>query len=300
MRDGVAAPWLVGDDAAMRGSRSGVVAAIVSSAVLLMPAVAAGAQPVTTLSFTAPVAKGFELNVSASEQAGGLALSLDRKRSGSTESVRYGFPASGTATATANLSRGRMEYTLSQAKTVSMRFRATGKVRRGPLAKGCTGPDVRVREGVFEGAVRLVIDKKYFRTIKLQRAPGRIVVAPGEVNCGPPTPDVYFTYPELFVFPRDGHVEVKLFRFTQMQPVSIEHSVTARLPASAFSVAPDHRSFVLRGSGLLSGTATFEATAVDERFGEASGPLTGELSARLPGIGVVSPLRPGVLGTLYF
>jgi hypothetical protein len=202
----------------------------------------------------------------------------------------------GKVTATRSLSRGRARFDYGPRGHVTLRFRATGRLRRLGLDP-CEVGRLRARRGIFTGQVRVHMGGT-LGTVHRTRLRGRLIrnPAPADIDCLDFLPRGSFTRKLAFEenlpfmdFFDDGTLEVdgafhndRRWR-TDDEIFAVEPGLLAVSPSNRHATAAVAGPFV---SGELTWSALFPVVP-DPRTGEfaVDGTVTGTLTARFDLLG---------------
>jgi hypothetical protein len=297
--------------------RSHALAALAAGAAAL--AVPAAASAASTTVVAGPVkVKAYSMSLVASK--GGLSVTLTRRAGKSSQLHFYSVARGVSVKVPGSLSGGTIKASLGRYGKVKLKLRASGKLRRGVIPKGCTGKSGRSRSGTLTGTFKLKADDgRYFGTIRQRKLPAQAIRG-GTLKCegtggGKPgqggTPKTTMLSRSItggdggftsFVASRTGRRVFETVTRTESPaataPLTILHSINAPAPSGAFDVASDLGSASVKGAGrFLTGSLAFRA---DNKFGQtAMGTATGNLTAKFDPLGKVS-LTAGDAPTTLF
>lgn len=271
---------------------------------LLAPA-GAGAQtsPGTTTtpafasaSFDGSDVRGFDFAAGASRSGKGrprFFFSFDRSKGLASESHNFSFKRGASLKLARGLRRGSLGARLGGYGKVSLRFRATGRVRTLKPAKGCTGGSGKSAKGVFTGTVRIKAGA-YFKNVRLRRATGTVSSTPKQ-TCKPPPAGNNPTTKNISLNSSsaegsnvslsvskspNGRVSQDVFVQSKKDGAAIFRTASIeRAPAGSFTVAADASSATLKAAGPFL-TGMLKYTATDFFQGGSNGTITGDYAAK--------------------
>jgi PKD repeat protein len=290
--------------------RVGAVVVLSCACAVIAPSAASAADTftvpgATSVSFTGPKVRGYQLSGygASRKKKGSFSATFFKKATKASQSHGYSFSKGVTVKANGSLSSGALKAKLGSSGSIAMNFHATKGLRTIALSKGCTGKKTRSRRGVLEGRLKLKIDKSFFKTVSLGSVPATLLVSSTQKCTSttgggkPATPaaslNSYAAGAAGFtaVKAKSGKVYESVTMAKTSGGKSSYHSITVSgLPGSTLSVAGDASKATVKGSGPITGSATFAAS--DYYDGGASGRISGTLAAHFDSIGTVK-LFPG-------
>jgi PKD repeat protein len=296
--------------------RVGAVVVLSCASALIAPCAAGAADTftvpgATSVSFSGPKVHGYQLSGygASRKKKGSFSVTLSKRTGKASQSHGYSFLKGVTVKASGSLSSGVLKAKLGSSGSVAMRFHSTKGLKTSALSKGCTGKKSRSRQGVLEGRLKLKIDKGFFKTVSLGSVPATLVVSNTQKCTSttgggkPSTPaaslNSYSAGAAGFtvVKAKSGKV-VESVTMTKSSGVrSAYHSITVSgLPGSTLSVAGDASKATVKGSGPITGSATF--TASDYYDGGANGRISGTLAAHFDSVGTIKLFPSSTQGFL--
>lgn len=153
-----------------------LIAAAAATGVLAAPTAAMAAGTVVAGPFKA---KGYTLNVTASDGSSDSLSVMASKKKGATQQIHmWSFE---NPKVTVKGSKATLKGSFGSFGTINAKVNATKKAK-GKVPAGCTGKPGSVRSGKMTGKTRLVLDSSYFKTVKPKSIPGQILKA-GKLDC---------------------------------------------------------------------------------------------------------------------
>jgi hypothetical protein len=261
-------------------------AATLAAATMAVVAVPAAAQAAQHAVIIGPVpVHGYQMSVLGISGEKSLTIALERDRGTSTQQHIYTF------TRSVEVTDGRIRANLGSLGSVDLKLK-TG--RDTTLPAGCKGH--AIRQGTWNGSVRLVADSTYFHTIRAHHLPGAVLPVSGTGCDEQRAPKTAPGAATLTAAIGDTYLEAdattaSVLSTTRRGGASIVHVITV---AGRLDAATDLSTATFTPTGsLLSGSVTYAgstsaATQKDGPAGETSvGRLTGELIAHFDSIGDV-------------
>ena len=161
-------------------------APVTRSTLLLAAAAAAGvlAAPASALASGSVVAgpfkaKGYTMNITATDGASDSLTVLATKKKGATQQMHMWTLENPNISV--NGSKATLKGSFGAFGSMNATINAT-RTSKGKVPAGCKGSAGTVRSGTMGGKTRLVLDSTYFKTVKPKSIPGQIVKA-GKLDC---------------------------------------------------------------------------------------------------------------------